>query len=74
MEVKYDYQNGFCRLLHYNGLWPVKYNGSSGNYHKAEMACRCGDGQCKHNCQVFDNAKETIAIENEWLLKGELMD
>lgn len=73
MDVKYDYPYGFCAKLHYNGLWPVKYEGTSGNYHKVEMACRCGDGECKFGCQVLESARETIPVEDEWLLKDELM-
>ena len=54
MSVKYDYPYGFCAKLHYNGLWPVKYEEVSGDYHKVEMACTCGDGECKFGCKVLD--------------------
>lgn len=73
MDTKYDYPYGFCAKLHYNGLWPVKYEGASGNYHKVEMACRCGDDKCKIGCRVLEEARETIPVDEEWLLKDELM-
>ena len=71
MNVKYDYPYGFCE--NYNGLWPVKYEGVSGDYHKVEMACTCGDGECKFGCKVLEEAGETIPVDEEWLLKDELM-
>lgn len=73
MGIKYDYPYGFCKHIRYNGLWPVKYEGQSGNYRKVEMSCTCGDGKCKDDCEVFNQAVDIIAIENEWLLKDELM-
>ena len=73
MNVKYDYPYGFCEKLHYNGLWPVKYEGAPGDYHKVEMACTCGDGECKFGCKVLEVAREIIPVEDEWLLKDELM-
>ena len=73
MDVKYDYPYGFCKKLHYNGLWPVKYEGVPGEYHKVEMACMSSDEECKFECKVLEEARETIPIDEEWLLKDELM-
>ena len=73
MSVKYDYPYGFCAKLHYNGLWPVKYEGVPGEYHKVEMACMSSDEECKLGCKVLEEARETIPVDEEWLLKDELM-
>ena len=27
MSIKYSYEPGMCKATHYNGLWPVKYEG-----------------------------------------------
>lgn len=71
--VKYDYIQGFCKEHSYNGLWPVKYEGDPGNYHKVCMSCTCGNEKCKELCNVIDNAPEIVPVENEWLLRDELM-
>lgn len=71
--IKYNYTYGFCTLLHYNGLWPVKYTGNFGCFKKVEMVCTCGDGKCKNGCQVFEDAVEIIPVDKEWLLKDKLM-
>ena len=34
MSIKYSYEPGMCKATHYNGLWPVKYEGTSGLYKK----------------------------------------
>ena len=57
---KYSYVQEFCHLLHYNGLWCVKYNGTPGHYQKVEMACNCSHDNCYQECQVFNVAPDTI--------------
>ena len=71
--TKYDYIQGFCKEHGYRGLWPVKYEGETGNYRKVCMACTCGNDKCMSSCEIIDNAIEVIHIENEWLLRDELM-
>ena len=41
MSIKYSYETGMCKATHYNGLWPVKYEGTPGLYKKIEMVCSC---------------------------------
>lgn len=66
---KYSYVQGFCHLLHYNGLWCVKYNGTPGHYQKVEMACNCSHDNCYQECQVFNVAPDTIERNQEWRLR-----
>ena len=70
--IKYEYEPGMCHLLHYNGLYPVKYEGVPGHYKKIEMACDHGDGKCKEDCEVFKNTPDIKDVDKEWLLKDEL--
>lgn len=72
MSIKYDYESGFCRVLHYNGLWPVKYEGTSGHYRKIGMVCTCGDGKCQNDCEVFRNIPDVKSPNMEWLMRDEL--
>lgn len=69
---KYDYVPGFCTHLHYNGLWPCRFEESPEGYRKSEMVCKCGDGNCKNNCPVFENTDEYFPQDKEWMLKDEL--
>lgn len=71
---KYDYVQGFCTQLRYNGLWPVLYQGTSGNYKKVRMACNSARNDCDKNCKVIDNAVEVFPIEKEWTLLDSKMD
>ena len=32
--IRYEYEQGFCKQLHYNGLWRVQYEGVSGHLKK----------------------------------------
>ena len=29
--IKYEYETGMCKQLHYNGLWSVQYEGVPGH-------------------------------------------
>ena len=70
--VKYEYEPGTCHLLHYNGLYPVKYEGVPGYFKKVEMACIFGDGKCNEDCDVFKNTPDIKEADKEWLLKDKL--
>ena len=39
--VKYEYEYGLCKRMHYRGLWCVRYEGVPGHFEKAGMACSC---------------------------------
>lgn len=69
MEKKYHYQQGFCKLLHLNGLWEVTYIGKHGEYKKDCMSCTCAVDNCKDMCNVIDNAPDIFPVELEWKLK-----
>lgn len=30
--IKYEYETGMCKQLHYNGLWSVQYEGVPGHF------------------------------------------
>lgn len=70
-QKKYNYIQGFCNLLHYNGLWCVKYVGTTGHYCKVEMACSCARENCHQECQVLDKAPEIIELDQEWRLRDD---
>ena len=70
--IKYMYEPGMCKFPHYNGLYPVKYEGTPGHYKKVEMVCDHGDGECKKDCEVFKNTSDIKEADKEWLLKDEL--
>ena len=36
--VKYEYEYGLCKRMHYRGLWCVRYEGVPGHFEKAGMA------------------------------------
>lgn len=59
---KYSYVQGFCNLLHYNGLWCVKYMCTTGHYYKVNMACSCSSENCDKECQVLEKAPDVIDI------------
>ena len=35
--VKYEYEYGLCKRMHYRGLWCVRYEGVPGHFEKAVM-------------------------------------
>ena len=41
--IKYEYETGMCKQLHYNGLWSVQYEGVPGHFKKVKMVCPCTD-------------------------------
>ena len=44
--VKYEYEYGLCKRMHYRGLWCVRYEGVPGHFEKAGMACACAVDGC----------------------------
>ena len=53
--IKYEYETGMCKQLHYNGLWSVQYEGVPGHFKKVKMVCPCIRDECDQNCEVFKN-------------------
>ena len=37
--VKYEYEYGLCKRMHYRGLWCVRYEGVPGHMEKVGLAC-----------------------------------
>ncbi|NBJ93467.1 hypothetical protein [Parablautia muri] len=70
---KYLYVQGFCKEIHYTGLYPVAYRkGEQDNlYKKTHMSCACLDGACgsKETCDLLKDAPEVIDPEKEWRLR-----
>lgn len=64
--VKYEYEYGICKRMHYRGLWCVRYEKTSGHFKKAAMACSCAIDECDQDCAVLESAEETIDPEWEW--------
>ena len=64
--VKYEYEYGTCKRMHYRGLWCVRYEGTPGHFKKAGMACSCAADGCDQDCAVLESADETIDPEWEW--------
>ena len=44
--IKYEYETGMCKQLHYNGLWSVQYEGVPGHLKKVKMVCPCIRDEC----------------------------
>ena len=36
--IKYEYETGMCKQLHYNGLWSVQYEGVPGHFKKVRWS------------------------------------
>ena len=51
--IKYEYETGMCKQLHYNGLWSVQYEGVPGHFKKVKMVCPCIRDECDQDCEVF---------------------
>ena len=64
--VKYEYEYGLCRRMHYRGLWCVRYEGVPGHMEKAGMACICAQDGCDQDCAVLETADPVIDPEWEW--------
>lgn len=67
----YEYEQGFCKLLHYNGLWRVEYEGVPGHLKKMRMACSCMKDGCDQDCDVFGKIPEIKEQDAEWHMKDE---
>ena len=64
--VKYEYEYGLCKRMHYRGLWCVRYEGVPGHFEKAGMACVCAVDGCDKDCAVLETADPVIDPEWEW--------
>lgn len=62
--VKYEYEYGLCKRMHYRGLWCVRYEGVPGHFEKAGMACSCAVDGCDKDCAVMESAD--AVIDPEW--------
>lgn len=70
--VKYEYEPGACKLLHYNGLWSVQYEGVSGYFKKVKMVCPCIKDDCDKDCEVFKSLPDIKVVDEEWHMRDEL--
>lgn len=64
--VKYEYEYGLCKRMHYRGMWCVRYEGAPGHFEKAGMACICAVDGCDKDCEVLKTADPVIDPEWEW--------
>ncbi len=62
----YEYKPGFCKLLHYNGLWRVECQGVPGHFKKVKMACTCMKDGCGQDCEVFETVADVKDPSMEW--------
>ena len=69
--IKYEYETGMCKQLHYNGLWSVQYEGVPGHLKKVKMVCPCIRDECDQDCEVFKNIPEIKAADQEWHMRDE---
>lgn len=67
--IRYEYEQGFCNLLHYNGLWRVEYEGIPGHFKKSKMACTCMKDGCDKDCSVLDGVLKIKDPTMEWHMK-----
>lgn len=70
--IKYEYETGMCKQLHYNGLWSVQYEGVPGHFKKVKMVCPCIKDGCDQDCEVFKNIPEIKAADQEWHMRDEI--
>ena len=68
---RYEYKPGFCKLLHYNGLWRVEYEGIPGHFKKVKMACVCMKDECDQDCEVFETVADVKNPNMEWHMRDE---
>lgn len=66
---RYEYEPGFCKLLHYNGLWRVEYEGVPGHFKKVRMACICMKDGCDQDCEVFGTVADVKDPGMEWHMR-----
>lgn len=69
--IKYEYETGLCKQLHYNGLWSVQYEGIPGHFKKIKMVCPCIKDGCDRDCEVFKDIPEIKAADQEWHMRDE---
>ena len=69
--VKYEYEPGLCKQLHYNGLWSVQCEGVPGHLKKVKMVCPCIKDGCDADCEVFKNLPEVKPADQEWHMRDE---
>ena len=70
--IKYEYETGMCKQLHYNGLWSVQYEGVPGHFKKVKMVCPCIRDECDQDCEVFKNIPEIKVADHEWNMRDEI--
>ena len=59
--IKYEYETGMCKQLHYNGLWSVQYEGVPGHFKKVKMVCPCIRDECDQDCEVNLSLNSSVA-------------
>ncbi len=64
--VKYEYEYGLCKRMHYRGLWCVRYEGEPGHFEKAGMACSARWTDAIKTVQFWKSADAVIDPEWEW--------
>lgn len=69
--IRYEYEQGFCKQLHYNGLWRVQYECTPGHFEKVKMACTCMRNGCDKECDILDNIPKIKDPTMEWHMKDE---
>lgn len=74
MMIRYEYEPGFCKQLHYNGLWKVQYEGLPGHFKKVKMACDCIKDECDQDCEVFGTIADVKDPDMEWHMRDESGD
>ena len=72
--IKYEYETGLCKQLHYNGLWSVQYEGVPGHFQKVKMVCPCIKDGCDRDCEVFKSLPDIKAANQEWHMRDEIQD
>ncbi len=72
--TRYGYEPGFCKLLRYNGLWRVEYQGVPGHFQKVKMACTCMKDECDQDCEVFGIIADVKDPDMEWHMRDESGD
>ena len=66
--VKYEYEYGLCKRMHYRGLWCVRYEGVPGHFEKAGMACACAVDGCDKDCAVTVSYTHLEIIRAKWVV------
>ena len=72
--IRYEYEPGFYKQLHYNDLWKVEYEGAPGHFKKVKMACDCIKDGCDQNCDVFGTVADVKNPNMEWHMRDEKGD